>query len=196
MIPKGWRSKLLAFIGVLTVVLGLAYVARPVGHIPLYDANLNRLAETQLQGYCAGETFYRTNGNLDGDADMAAECRETRRGVMPDKYNLRAVEAAFCAAIIEEGWAGTIADCLTIMGGSQYWPTYDGGLTWAWNRARPYPRALLTAPAEDGQSDSRTGSRNAPTRANPGTPPAAAPTTTETTTTTTETETTSEEETE
>mgnify|MGYP001587881744 FL=1 len=150
--------KLLALAGVATIALGLAYVSWPVGHIPPYDANLVRLAESNLQGYCSGEAFWRSGGA--GSARLAGDCRTRLAGKRSNKPDLMAVPAAFCAAIVKEGWEGTQPDCLSIMFDNQYWPTYDGAITAEWNRARPYPRPLIsTTPGSQGNG-SRTGDRN------------------------------------
>ena len=148
--------------GVLVIVLAIAYVAQPTGHIPLYDANLVRLAETQLQGYCAGETFWKTQGA--GDAAKARECRAERAGDSSSKIDLTQVESAFCRAIVQSGWEGSETDCLGIMATYQYWPTYDGSITDQWNRARPYPRSALQGAGPGRGDDSRTGGHGGPGR--------------------------------
>ena len=60
---------LLGLVGVATVVLTLLYVTKQPGHVPLYDSNLVRLAESDLQGYCAGKVLWQTGGY--GDARRA-----------------------------------------------------------------------------------------------------------------------------
>ena len=155
------KRQLLMAVGAVAVVLGLVYVARPAGHVPPYDANLVRLAESDLQGYCTGEAFWKSGGM--GDARLASECRSRLGGKRPDEPNLTAVIPSFCSAIVDQGWEGTRADCVEIMVANQYWPTYGGSITNQWNRARPYPRAAIvpSGPKSDG---SRTGDRDAPTR--------------------------------
>lgn len=146
-------------LGIAVIIGALIYVGRPVGHLPPYDASLVRLAESKLQGYCAGETFWNSGGNPEGQAPAAAKCRSVRAGTMSDKPNLQAVLPAFCEAIIDKGWPGFIEDCLEIIAVNQYWPTYDGGITNSWNRARPYPVSALPASQESEPDDSRTGGR-------------------------------------
>lgn len=156
--------KLLAFAGAASVVLGMMYIAWPVGHIPAYDANLVRLAETDLQGYCAGESFWKSGGA--GSADLAQVCRKRIAQNRPDVPNLGVVPGAFCAAIVDNGWKdGNKQDCISILSTNQLWPTYDGGLTDQWNRARPYPRVFSAAPGSP-SSGSRTGSHNGSERSN------------------------------
>lgn len=141
--------------GALVVLLVVAYVVRPSPHVPLYDANLVRLAETERQGYCSGVTFWRTQG--EGDADLAKECRRAH----PEEsgaVNLAATERGFCRGIVDQGWTGTVSDCVGILGQYQYWPTLDGSITDQWNRARPYPRPAITG-AESPDDESRTGGR-------------------------------------
>lgn len=153
------RRKLLSAFGVLVMLLSIGYVARPVGHVALYDANLVRLAETGLEGYCAGIVFWSSQGT--GDAAAAADCRATTTG-KSTKVDVSTVERPFCRAIVESGWEGDVATCLDIMAGAKYWPTYDGSITDQWNRARPYPRSELQGIGEpDG---SRTGGRSGASR--------------------------------
>ena len=155
------RRSLLTVTAIAVIVLGLMYVARPAGHIPPYDANLVRLAENDIQGYCTGEAFWKSGGT--GDARLAAECRSRLKGKRPDDPKLTAVIPAFCAAIVEQGWEGNRADCAEIMVANQYWPTYAGSITDQWNRARPYPRAAIV-PSGPKQDGSRTGDRDTPMR--------------------------------
>jgi hypothetical protein len=154
--------RLLAAAGILTVVLGFVWLIWPVGHIPLFDANLVRLAESDLQGYCAGETFWKTSG--EGSASGAAECRSRLKAQHKDVIDLQAVQPAFCQAIVDAGWEGSQQDCLGIMVDNQYWPTYDGGITNQWNRARKYPLVFHVSPASGSQGGSRTGGHGANTR--------------------------------
>jgi len=156
--------KLLTFAGVVTVALGLAYVAWPVGHIPPYDANLVRLAESELQGYCSGEAFWKSAG--EGSASLAGQCRKRLAGRRSNAPSLMAVPGAFCAAIVKGGWTGTRADCLGIMSDNQYWPTYDGSISNQWNRARPYPQPLISTGAGPQSNGARTGNRNGNERQN------------------------------
>ncbi|MDR7492159.1 MAG: hypothetical protein QN122_12005, partial [Armatimonadota bacterium] len=155
------RLRLLAAAILAAGAAGLAvgYVARPAGHIPPYDANLVRLAETPLQAYCAGRTLWRTGGNPDGDGGMAADCRQELAEQYSDEPDLGAVPEAFCQAIVDEGWPNTVEACQEILATQQLWPTYNGGLSWHWNRARPYPgRAIAGGPKAE-EDGSRTGGR-------------------------------------
>ena len=121
-----------------------AYIAWPIGHIPYYDAHLTRLAETPLQGYCAGLTFWQTSGM--GSDWQARDCRakyshptKHKKALRDDYVSLRIAAQQFCHGIIDAGWVGGVPSCMSILTGNQYWPTYNGGLTWAWSEARPYP---------------------------------------------------------
>mgnify|MGYP001616680050 CR=1 FL=1 len=137
------------------MLLVIAYVARPSPHVPLYDANLVRLAETERQGYCSGVTFWTTQ--YEGDANLAKECRKTHREES-GRVDLLAAERGFCRGIVDEGWEGSVPDCVGILQGYRYWPTYDGSITDQWNRARPYPRPIIESSPESGDG-SRTGDR-------------------------------------
>lgn len=149
------RRKLFVVGGVAAMILGLIYIAWPVGHIPPYDANLVRLAESELQGYCAGKTLIQTGGY--GDKNMTAQCRAEKAKKYSDKPNLAVVQSAFCQAIVDGGWDGTKKECLSIVADNEYWPTYDGSVTNAWNRARPYPATFATIGGGASSAGSRTG---------------------------------------
>lgn len=185
------RRSLMHAVGVLAIVGSLAYVARPAPHVPPYDANLVRLAETELEGYCAGETFWKSQAR--GDAQLAASCRAEHASAMSSEVDLMKVEGAFCRGIIEGGWAGAVPECLNILATYQYWPTYDGNISAEWNRARPYPRLMIQVPAQQ-EDDSRTGDRQAPTRGGPAYVPPATNTVPPETETDTEGDTTTTEE--
>lgn len=152
--------KLLGMTGIVVVLSSIVYLARPVGHIPPYDANLVRLAETPLEAYCAGDIFWKTQGV--GDRDMAEDCRRQRASSLSDVPDLSKVERAFCQAIVDNGWDHSVDDCLSIIRQYTYWPTYDGGLSNDWNRARPYPRPVVTS--DSVEDNSRTGVRRGPSR--------------------------------
>lgn len=156
------RRRLLAVIGMLVSILAVIYVARPAPHIPPYDANLVRLAESEMEGYCAGNTFWKTQGA--GNASEASACRKQHSG-MSRASDLPAVPPAFCRAIVQSGWDGDVPTCLVIMADNQLWPTYDGSISDQWNRARPYPLSSLGVPGDKRAGDSsRTGGHEGPTR--------------------------------
>jgi hypothetical protein len=142
----------LALIALIAIAGGAFYLIRDVGHIPLFDANLQVLAESEVEGYCAGLTFWSNRGS--GNAAEAAACRnESDRSTDPD---LTRVPAFFCMAVREAGFAGTVDECLGILDGQKLWPTRDGDLTNSWSQSAPYPGdlAFVVPP-----SDSRTGTR-------------------------------------
>jgi hypothetical protein len=179
------RRKLLGLAGALVILGSVAYVAQPTGHVPPFDANLVRLAESELEGYCSGEVFWDTGGN----AAAAAACRAARRGTMSEMSDLAAVSPAFCRAVVDSGWDQDVAACLEILESEQLWPTYDGGLSDAWNRARPYPQAPIhKAEMTDSRTGGHTGQvRVPPSRGDPIIPVETTETETETTTDTTAT---------
>ena len=150
--------KRLVVLALLTLVGGFFYLIHDVGRIPLYDANITRLAETPLEGYCAGQTFWRNNG--EADAGRAVECRNSSE--RSDEVNLSQVVPQFCQAVVDEGFQGAKSDCENVVNDRRWWPTYDGGLTDAFTKAYPYPGdKVLTPPVND---DSRTGDREGLTR--------------------------------
>jgi hypothetical protein len=132
-------------------------LVKPVGHIPLLDANRTVLAETQRQGYCAGEAFWRSNGW--GDEAAFLECMDA--STIVNDIDVNAVQPAFCQAVAIEGYAGGVDMCLDILRGQKLWPTMTGGLSDSWNRRFPYPLDRLTAGVVPTQNsdESRTGDR-------------------------------------
>lgn len=142
--------------GVVVVLLMLGYITHRPGHIPPYDANLVRLVETERQGYCSGLVFWRTSG--EGGSSAASDCRKEHRE-KSGEVNFPVAARGFCEAIVESGWEGYTESCLAILSDQQLWPTYVGGITDQWNRARPYPNSPISGPS--GASDgSRTGDRS------------------------------------
>lgn len=157
--------KLLGFAGVATILLSMLYIAWPVGFIAPYDANLVRLADSQLQGYCSGDSFMKSQGV--GDANLAANCRNEKAAKMSNKPDMGVVQGAFCQAVHANGWQGTRAQCLSILQTNEYWPTYDGNITNAWNRARPYPNTFaLAGTGSNSGGGSRTGGHGNNSRTN------------------------------
>jgi hypothetical protein len=94
---------------------------------------------------------------------MAAEARDTHPELNQD-YDPTVVVAAFCSGAVSGGFRGNqTTDCVNVVNELQWWPTYDGQLSSAWNTAFPYPLgALGEAPPED--SGGRTGDRPIVTR--------------------------------
>ena len=143
----------LALISLIVVAGGAFYLLHDVGRIPMFDDNLRPLAESEVEGYCAGLTFWSNRGS--GNAAEAAACRAgSDRSTEPD---LVRVPAFFCMAVREAGFAGTVDECLGILDGQKLWPTRDGDLTNSWSQSAPYPGdlAFVVPP-----SDSRTGTRD------------------------------------
>ena len=158
---------LLGLAGIATIFGMLIYISIPAGHIPPYDANLVRLAESELQGYCAGESFWKSGGN--GSGSIAKQCRSQRVKQKSDLPNVQEVPRAFCQAIVDMGWkAGTVAICEQILNDDQLWPTYDGSLSNQWNRARPYPGSLIILKSGRTKDNSRTGGHQSNTRNDSG----------------------------
>jgi hypothetical protein len=152
------RKRFAAHIAGVAVILAvLVYAGRPSPHVPPYDANLVRLAETERQGYCAGVTFWKTQAA--GSAEQARACR-IEHTEQSGRVNMTATERGFCQGIVDSGWIdGFVADCVSILRTYQLWPTYDGSITDQWNRARPYPSTSLGGAGEESDG-SRTGGRS------------------------------------
>ena len=130
----------------LAVLASLAYLAMPQGHIPPFDANRWRLAETYVEGYCAGVVAVQTQSR-DRNPAAAEACREDN-SVMADDIDIRAVVPAFCEAI-SAGYGMTTGECEDIVAANKIWPLYDGGFTMTWNDAFPYPGDRILTPTPD-----------------------------------------------
>jgi hypothetical protein len=161
----------LLLIALIAILGGAFYLIRDPGHIPIFDASLNRLAESEVEAYCAGTTYWQNRG---ANATAAADCR-TASGMDPNP-DITIVTDAFCRAVREAGYPGAVEACQSILSDQKLWPTYDGGLTQSWSKTAPYPGdAAFVIP----QGDSRTGTRDGFSRDDE-----APPTTQESTTTT------------
>lgn len=154
-------KRLLAVLALAAVIGGGWWVTRDPGHVPIFDADLRRLAETPLEARCAGSVYWSTRG--DGDAKDAAHCRAENIAQMSDIPDVLAVPFAFCLGVADAGFPGDIQTaCVDALAQYRLWPTYDGQLTDAWNRTAPYPGDVFApAPTDDG---SRTGEREGFTR--------------------------------
>ncbi len=145
--------KRLTVVAVLILVAGFFYLLKDVGHIPLFSANLERLAETETEGYCAGVAFW-SGGSEQVKKDAAAECRAE---LDDTGFDLVIVQQAFCEGIVDKGYAPGVSTCEGIVAANRYWPTYDGDITQSWSRKFPYPGDLIFQPSPN--PDSRTGDR-------------------------------------
>jgi hypothetical protein len=164
----------LGLVALIVVAGGGFYLIRDVGHIPLFDAQLHRLAETPAEGYCAGVAFWNNRGQP--DPGRAQECRVDSD--LSTTLDLKQVQPLFCKAVTDNGYAGGITECIGILTGQKLWPTYDGGLTSEWSKTAPYPGDLVFVIPD---SESRTGPRDGFSRDDPTT---TSTTTAETTSTT------------
>ncbi len=86
-------KKFLVFLGIVALLLGAYLVGfKEPGHVPLLDANRQRLAETEAEGWAAGWTFWKTSGT--GSDIMAEEKRAET--ALPTEYDPRKVLHSFC----------------------------------------------------------------------------------------------------
>lgn len=155
-------NKLLGGGGIFVLVVGLALLLMPVGHVPLLDANRQVLVDSEAGGRCAGEVYVITRGN--GSAEEMENCLADSK--LPKTTDLTKVQGQFCTGVISKGAPISKIECLSIMGERQLWPTATGALTESWNKRFPYPGDVLSAArAVVGGDESRTGDRdeNVPT---------------------------------
>ncbi len=156
-----WRSVTLLIAALAILTAGAAYIIIPPPYPGIFDADLKRLAETELEGWCSGITFATTNGV--GDATQAAECRTEYEG-RPTDINHPIVIIAFCNGVLHGGLDTTTTQCQAILGSRGYWPTMDGEITAAFNDQYPYPGETFRASRSDTPDPSRTGQRQELTR--------------------------------
>jgi len=153
--------KLLALIGVLTVASALLYVAQPPGHVPPYDAFLNRLAETEREAFCSGWAYIKAASQSESVA-LAERCRSgdgpivkvqkllltdpRLKEYVPPEYrtfsnepDMEAVSDAFCFGIKSAGANLDEGQCAVILRTYRLWPTYDPGVSNQWSDRWPYP---------------------------------------------------------
>ena len=144
------KTRLLGLVGILVLILGVWYVARPTGFVPMFDANLVRIAMTAHEAQCAGIAFMSGESPL-----VAAECRESSG--FSQEINLNIVQIQFCQTVAE-AFNMTPEACMKILTDFQLWPTYDGSLTDQWSESNPYPGGILGTDTE-AEDSSRTGGR-------------------------------------
>jgi hypothetical protein len=140
--------------GVLTAATWWVWIADP-GRIPALDFNRQVLAETEVEGYCAGRIYWTTNA---GSASKAKACRNATPD-MSTEVNHAVVIISFCRGVLAEGFPGNVqSDCADAIAARSLWPTMDGRLTSAFDDTKgyPYPGDRVLPPPP---SDSRTGSR-------------------------------------
>lgn len=149
-------KKLMAIAAVLVTAGSLIYMMFANPHVPILDANRQVLAETELQGYCAGRTYFSSQGR--GDLAYAKECWDEYADNKSSAIQHEVVQEAFCKGLVAAGLPITTSECMNVLVTYQYWPTMSGRLTGSWNRAFPYPLEQSSADLQYGDS-SRTGDR-------------------------------------
>jgi hypothetical protein len=146
------RVTLIAAFAVIVFVGGFL-VWSPSPHVRPFDANLTPLAESYVEGYCSGITVMRNYG----DPKAASLCRETSAHTA--EVDLKVVQEAFCAGVVDAGWPGSEQDCRDRLDSSLLWPTLDGEITSQWNNAHPYPGATfltnIPTPADELRGNQR-----------------------------------------
>lgn len=147
------KATLSVVVALLVSLSGIAYLAVPPGHVPPFDANRWRLAETYLEGYCAGSVFAIT-GNRNPNPEAAEMCR-TENSHYENHIDMNRVIPGFCQAILAT-YGMPIEECAAAVAANQIWPLYDGGFSTSWNSAFPYPGTkLLQPPVEDQRGPDR-----------------------------------------
>ena len=153
-------NRVLAIAAALAVIIMGWYIfIRDPGLDPLLDENSMELADTHNEGFCSGKAFWISRGQ--GSTEEFSDCMGYYEDA-DDPHNQRdlsAVQEAFCQGIKSQGWDKGVPACLDILTRHRLWPTVEGTLTNAWNRAFPYPGDMVTSPPPSGDQ-SRTGDRD------------------------------------
>jgi len=150
------RNLTLATIALLIIVAGAFYVVVPPPYPGIFDADLNRLAETYEQGWCAGEANWPTDGG--GDAAIVKQCAKDRNDSTDIDH--AAVIPAFCRGAANVGYTGDVkTQCADYLEANEMWPTIDGRLSRAFDENYPYPGGFFKATKTDTPDNSRTGDR-------------------------------------
>jgi len=146
---RRYRTHFFVILSGLAVLAAFAYLFQPQGHIPPFDANRWRLAESDLEGYCAGVVVTST-GQRTRNPGMAASCRAENAASHDPELDIESAITGFCAAI-SEGMGMTVEECRSIVAQNKIWPLYDGGFTTDWNETFPYPgdKSLTRVPPDD-----------------------------------------------
>jgi len=131
------------------------WVFSPTGHLRAFDADLQPLAESALEGYCTGYIFISLDQGRNPHPAETAECRATEEH--PATVDMQQVVPMFCHGAVTAGWSGTTTSCKNILNQASLWPTLHGQLTAAWNKAHPYPGGEFTGRVTDGGDNTGRG---------------------------------------
>jgi len=142
---------------VIILVGGAWWVFSPVGHLRQFDADLQPLAESPLEGWCSGHTFIDGGGGRNAQQAKAAICRTDNAETYSASVDMTAVVPSFCLGAIAAGWQGNLASCESILAQNNLWPTLHGQLTNAWNKAHPYPGGEFSARVSDSSDNTGRG---------------------------------------
>jgi hypothetical protein len=145
-------NKILAPLAILTLIAGGLWLSLDSGRVPIFDADLNRLAETPREAWCAGNTFW---DGRKADPAKAKACRQAQTH-RSDSVNHSLVLRNFCDGAKAAGFPGHIQfDCVDVFTERQMWPTRDGGITMAFNSRYPWPGETFQSQRTDQQPSHR-----------------------------------------
>ena len=133
------------------------WVFSPVGHIRTFDADLQPLAESVLEGFCSGFTFIDSGSGRNPQPVKAADCRTINAETYSPAVDMNAAQPAFCSGAVAAGWQGNLATCESILDTNRLWPTLHGQLTSAWNKSHPYPGGEFAARISDSSDNTGRG---------------------------------------
>ena len=130
------KRTLWAFVIVAVIVGGGWLTFRDPGRIHIYSADGQVLAETELESWCSGSTYWASSGR--GNAQKAADCRKTYGETLDTVIDHNNVPLWFCLGAQSEGFQGdVILDCVDFIVDIRWWPTMNGMLAEAWSDSYP-----------------------------------------------------------
>lgn len=153
--------RMLAILGLGTIALTYFWIWASVDHIPPYSSALERLAESEVEGFCSGVAFWNDNesGGPRDDPVPAEECR-FENSTKDTEVNLRVVIFQFCTGAKVAGYNGDVRKgCMDYIVAREMWPTYDGRLTSKFNDAYPWPGGAFGMELDFGEEAGRVGDR-------------------------------------
>ncbi len=124
---------------IIAVLAGGAFATfRDPGRIHVFSADGQVLAETELESWCSGATYWASSGK--GNARQATDCRKVHAEEFDTVINHGEVLRWFCRGAASEGFMGDVqTDCVDFLTGIRWWPTINGALAEVWSDAYPYP---------------------------------------------------------
>jgi hypothetical protein len=153
------RKAILGTIGTLLIIAGALYVTIPPPYPGIFDANLNRLAESYEDGWCAGNLFWSANRN--NVKNLKSEMKKCAKdNTFSHSIDHQKVIPGFCHGAMAAGFPGNYTtECFNVFTSRRMWATMGARITSAFNEQYPWPGEVF--PGSEGVGgESRTGGRD------------------------------------